>query len=100
MDKQEFEYLLKKYFQGTLSTDEERELIDILSDNPSQELLDYFDAYYRDHASSVSFSEDQKKHIWANIVKGQSEEKIPGRTRIFLKYAAIFIFISLSILGG
>lgn len=98
MDKQEFEYLLRNYFRGTLSKKEERRLVDTLTENPSEDLLNLFDTVYQKTAAEMPFVDEQKKRIWENIQAEQSTAK-PRNPRKIVKYAVIVLFFVLSAIG-
>lgn len=95
MDRQELEYLLKNYFQETLQPEEERRLIEALTEDPSEELLQYFDIFYRKYASEVVFSPAQKQKIWEEIVKSQPIEVTNQTRKSYLKYVAVLICVVL-----
>ncbi|MBD1420950.1 FecR family protein [Sphingobacterium chuzhouense] len=94
MDKQELAYLIKNYFQDTLQPEEEHRLMEAL-ENPSEELLEYFDVYYRKYASEVVFPLTQKQRIWEEIVKNQPKEAPSYSWKPYLKYAAVLVCVVL-----
>lgn len=93
MDKQELAYLLKNYFQDSLEPDEERRLVEALTENPSEELLEYFDIYYRKYATAVPFSPAQKQKIWNSIAKNQPSTKTGLVWKKYMKYVAVLVSV-------
>lgn len=95
MDKQELEYLLKNYFQDSLQPDEERRLVKMLTEDPSEELLEQFDIYYHKYSSSVPFPSEQKQKIWEDIVKSQPKIKTGPVWKNYMTYVAVLVCVIL-----
>lgn len=91
MDRQHLENLMKSYFQGTISAEDERELVSLLTEDPSDEILDCFDLYYNRYATPVPFHPIQKQEVWNQIVNKQSAQHTIRSWRRYLPYAAILI---------
>lgn len=92
MDQQKFENLLRHYFRGNISAEEEQLLTEILTNNPSKTQLEDFDRIYQQEQRPISFSAGQKERIWKNIRKKRSTAKI---SRI-LPYAAACVLLLLT----
>lgn len=91
MDRQHLEYLMKGYFQGTITAKDERELITLLTENPSKEVLDCFDHYYNLFATPVAFLPTQKEKVWSQIINKQSPHHTIKFWPQYIHYAAMLI---------
>lgn len=91
MDRLHLEDLMKSYFQGTLTAEDERELVTLLTEDPSEEILDCFDQYYNRYAVPVEFRPVQKEEVWNQIVNKQLTHPSITSWHRYLSYAAILI---------
>ncbi|MDR3009543.1 MAG: FecR domain-containing protein [Sphingobacterium sp.] len=106
MTNSEFENLVKDYLENKLSPEQERQLIVLLTTNPSADLLAKFDSFYLQYSKEVSLEKNKKDKIWSNIHSHlvqensyQTDTRKNNRWKSFLPYAAIFIgMISLATL--
>lgn len=100
MTNSEFENLVKDYLENKLSPEQERQLIVLLTTNPSADLLAKFDKFYLKYSKEVALEKNKKDKIWSNIhahlvqdTPYQTGAIKNSRWKTFLPYAAIFIGI-------
>lgn len=90
MQKEDLEALIKLYFDDKLDATGEERLINLLSDNPSEELLTIFDNCLKKHLKHVQFSDTQKVDAWEAIVRRQSLPTQRKR-KVYLRFAAVLL---------
>ena len=93
MNKHKLPYLLKCYFEGGLTSDEEKQLLELLTNNPSEDILTQFDEYYKQYGKAVPFLDHQQNQVWENILRQQKDHGLAYRWRAILKYASVAIVL-------
>ncbi|MFD2557116.1 FecR family protein [Sphingobacterium tabacisoli] len=99
MNKHKLPYLLKCYFEGALTPEEEKQLLELLTNNPSEDILAQFDEYYKQYGKAVPFLDHQQNQVWENIVRQQQENGTARPSRMIFKYAAVAIVLLIGTVG-
>lgn len=98
MQKEEIESLIALYFEGKLDAAAEGRLIDLLNDEPSEDLLATFDRYVVDNKKPVEFSEIQSRRVWQVIVEKQ-QLSAKRKRQYYLRFAGLLlVFFSAALL--
>jgi len=93
MDKVRLEYLVKRLLLAKLSQQQERELTELMTNNPDQQTQELFAAIYEKHKTDIPFPADKNRAIWNNIHQQLADPK-PNWNLIISIAAAIALFFS------
>lgn len=98
MHKKEIESLIALYFEDKLDAAGEEQLINLLNDEPSEDLLKIFDRYVAHSNKPFEFSDTQSRKIWQAVV---AQQKLPRQRKrqSYLRFAGFLLaFLSAALL--
>ncbi|MGH2622832.1 MAG: FecR family protein [Sphingobacterium sp.] len=93
MDKVRLEYLVKRLLFAKLSEQQERELTELMTNNPDQQTQELFASIYEKYKTDIPFPADKHRAIWNNIHQQVAGPKANWNLIISIA-AAIALFFS------